>query len=547
MTIFSSKKPSNNNKDLSSNSTNQQQQQQQQQQSSSNISRARLSRDDDNSPNIQNNSNEESNLVGENNLPSSSSTTNTILTTTTAPTSKRKSHYHHHQTTVKQARRRGGSVGEKLISNPSVTNVTCNSPSSSLPIENNLTSNTNSNEHLTVPSTSASSLTTVNNDEQCNSEDEYEQTTVKYDRNNLNELEMRFARALKEKKGFVIKPVQEDGACLFRAVSDQVFGDEEMHATVRQNCMDYIVSSYSIKEYLYASLFIFFIKVKNADFFRSYITEDFDHYITRKRRQHCHGNHIEMIALSELYNRPIEVYEYSIGKQTNSKDEETILIGILEPINIVHGMYKTDNEPIRLSYHCGVHYNSIIDPWRPTAGHGLGLPDLEPGRAQESLIRTALRQSEESHIERAMLDDKIAATDWEATQDELIQQVARESYLQWLCDTKDNKTMPSSSSSPTSATTSERASNSNHASSPRNLLPLRLDERKDCEFALPFNYEYDASSNADLDDDDDDDSLMRQVLAISEIEYVETLRKQQQPPKSDDPDGPSSSSDTHLL
>lgn len=29
---------------------------------------------------------------------------------------------------------------------------------------------------------------------------------------------MRFARALKEKKGFVIKAVQEDGACLFRAV-----------------------------------------------------------------------------------------------------------------------------------------------------------------------------------------------------------------------------------------------------------------------------------------------------------------------------------------
>jgi hypothetical protein len=29
---------------------------------------------------------------------------------------------------------------------------------------------------------------------------------------------MRFARALKEKKGFVIKPIQEDGACLFRAV-----------------------------------------------------------------------------------------------------------------------------------------------------------------------------------------------------------------------------------------------------------------------------------------------------------------------------------------
>jgi hypothetical protein len=46
-------------------------------------------------------------------------------------------------------------------------------------------------------------------------------------------------------------------------------------------------------------------------------------------------------------------------------------------------MYKTDNEPIRLSYHCAIHYNSIIDPWRPTAGHGLGLPDLQPGVCDE--------------------------------------------------------------------------------------------------------------------------------------------------------------------
>ncbi|CAF3181692.1 unnamed protein product [Rotaria socialis] len=84
-------------------------------------------------------------------------------------------------------------------------------------------------------------------------------------------------------------------------------------------------------------------------------------------------------------------------------------------------------------------------------------------------------------------------------------------------------------------------------SSPRNLLPLRLDERKDCEFALPFNYECDPSSKPKLDDDDDDNSLLRQVLAISQIEYVETLKKQQKPPKSDDPNGPSSSSDTHLL
>lgn len=47
---------------------------------------------------------------------------------------------------------------------------------------------------------------------------------------------------MKEKKGFVIKQMKEDGACLFRAVSDQIYGDEDMHSTIRSHCMDYIVS-----------------------------------------------------------------------------------------------------------------------------------------------------------------------------------------------------------------------------------------------------------------------------------------------------------------
>lgn len=126
-------------------------------------------------------------------------------------------------------------------------------------------------------------------------------------------------------------------------------------------------------------------------------------------------------------------------------------------------MYKTDNEPIRLSYHCSVHYNSIIDPWRPTAGHGLGLPDLQPGvkfclfffkrsktmfffkHAQESLIVTALRESEDTHIDQTLLEEQLVSTDWEATQEELIKQITRESYREWLCErdpqVKENRTV----------------------------------------------------------------------------------------------------------
>ena len=53
-----------------------------------------------------------------------------------------------------------------------------------------------------------------------------------------------------------------------------------------------------------------------------------------------------------------------------------------DPINIFFGMYKTDNAPIRLSYHYGVHYNSVVDPYSATVGVGLGLAGHKPGVSQ---------------------------------------------------------------------------------------------------------------------------------------------------------------------
>ena len=47
-----------------------------------------------------------------------------------------------------------------------------------------------------------------------------------------------------------------------------------------------------------------------------------------------------------------------------------------EPINIFQGSYNTDVPPIRLSYHHGNHYNSVVDPRRQTVGAGLGFSSL---------------------------------------------------------------------------------------------------------------------------------------------------------------------------
>ena len=57
-------------------------------------------------------------------------------------------------------------------------------------------------------------------------------------------LESSFIFPICRSSGFLITKMVEDGSCLFRAVADQIYGDQEMHPCVRRNCMDYIVSRF---------------------------------------------------------------------------------------------------------------------------------------------------------------------------------------------------------------------------------------------------------------------------------------------------------------
>lgn len=55
----------------------------------------------------------------------------------------------------------------------------------------------------------------------------------------------KFSKSLSE-RGLKIQEMDEDGACLFRAISYQLYGDQEMHDVIRQQTMDYI---YQNREY----------------------------------------------------------------------------------------------------------------------------------------------------------------------------------------------------------------------------------------------------------------------------------------------------------
>jgi OTU domain-containing protein 5 len=227
-------------------------------------------------------------------------------------------------------------------------------------------------------------------------------------------------------------------------------------------------------------------------------------------------------------------------------------------------------------------------------------------QAEKNLLNEALQKSEEFHLEKAMLDDKMKATDWEATNDEMMEMAARESYLQWLRDSENKqkelfthspKTSPpsvssSSSSSYTSKTahnkspvnknnniTSQNSASSSSASTSNNIAkcsswnsniglatsssgfnkiynsmqrlsssntaPTSTTSRKSNElvYGRDYLFENEAATARSVGaaewslegvvDDvvDDDGDILAKVLAMSQQEYLESLKQKHQQQK----------------
>lgn len=108
-----------------------------------------------------------------------------------------------------------------------------------------------------------------------------------------------------------------------------------------------------------------------------------------------------------------------------------------EPVNIFGlEQIKEGVEPLRLLYQRGSHYNAILNPYKPTVGLGLGLSGYRITDESPNVkhLRDAVRMSEDLEIEQTMFEDKLKTTDWEATNEAIEEQIARESYLQWCRD-----------------------------------------------------------------------------------------------------------------
>ncbi|ODO11638.1 hypothetical protein I350_00422 [Cryptococcus amylolentus CBS 6273] len=91
----------------------------------------------------------------------------------------------------------------------------------------------------------------------------------------------------------LLRDVQGDGNCLFRCLSDQLYGTEKRHAEMRRLVCDYLASHKDTME----GFVVPFMKTG----------EGFEGYVTRMRQSKQFGSHIEIQAAARIFRRDIRV------------------------------------------------------------------------------------------------------------------------------------------------------------------------------------------------------------------------------------------------
>ena len=174
-------------------------------------------------------------------------------------------------------------------------------------------------------------------------EDEEEKLTERY----LLFDEQLFENYLFQRKGYRFTPIKRDGNCLFRAVAHQIYGDPNLHTTVRKWCAKFM------KE--------------EKHFYEGFILDitDFGKYIEQLGKDGTWGGNFELMAISELYNCRLEVYE-------NSENPRVVNAWDFQGSN---------NPPIRLFYR-NSHYASVSS----SGGQSSNFQTIEPGEMEQKML-----------------------------------------------------------------------------------------------------------------------------------------------------------------
>lgn len=134
--------------------------------------------------------------------------------------------------------------------------------------------------------------------------------------------------------GFAIRDVSNDGNCFFRAVSDQLYGTEEHHMSLREGTCEYLL--------------------ENKEHYQHFVDDEqsFDEYVSDMKTDGVWADNLELQAVSMKYSVNIRVHQS--GK----------------PSYDIRNHPGKNAKAIHLSYHFGEHYASV----RPLATANLNVP-----------------------------------------------------------------------------------------------------------------------------------------------------------------------------
>ncbi len=135
-------------------------------------------------------------------------------------------------------------------------------------------------------------------------------------------------------KGLIVVEIEGDGNCMFRAISHQLFLNEDQHEELRRKCVDHLI--------------------ENKARFSMFCFDDFDQHIEHMSQVGVWGDELELRALEEIIDRPIRIFS------SDAPDQGTPLSNNFEELELLNGVV-----PITLSYHGSNHYNSVNDSNNP--------------------------------------------------------------------------------------------------------------------------------------------------------------------------------------
>lgn len=158
--------------------------------------------------------------------------------------------------------------------------------------------------------------------------------------------------------GLYIRDVESDGSCLFRAISDQLYGSENRHEELRATCVRYMRG--------------------HEESFAPFIEDDrsFASYTAEMSRDSVWGGNLELQALSMALQLDVRIHQLD------------------GPVYDIRNSFRSGVRPtpIHLSYHQGQHYASV----RRRDSETMGGPALHP-----KLSTRRARVSDEDSSERS--------------------------------------------------------------------------------------------------------------------------------------------------